>query len=161
MTNEELEALFIQKDAPTSFKFWRSIATGVAKRLQEIAAPDSYAKEALLIACAIQDVEASPDVDPKVGPSLDKYAELALDMIDRGLRYTTATAAADGVPENVAEVYRVFNDTVKQHGPARQKLNAVDRALDAVRDSLYGLEQNLKRAYDAIDAAEERLGELY
>lgn len=161
MTREELEKVFEQRDAPTSFGFWESISRGVAKRLQEVDARDHYVKEALLTCCALQDVEASPDVDPQTGPSLDKYGEIALDMIERGVRYTSSIGADDGVPENVAEVYRLFNNEVKRHGPTRTKLNAIDHALDDIRDSLYNLEHNLKSAYDALDDAEDRLNKLY
>lgn len=161
MDIEQLKKEFEQKDAPIAFDFWISVIRGVAKLLEHNGAPSAYVDEARSTVCLFKDVERSEDVDPKTGPTLDKYGVFALSMIDRGFDY----AFSETAPKAVVDAYVAFLDAVRKNGPfrakIREKISKATSELDRAREIIDGIGTEIESALDAIADADSALWDLY
>ena len=123
MTNEDYKNVFWQRDLPTKFELWQKIAKGLVDALKAKSVDIYYVNQAEHFRSTLTLLPAAS--------ALRAYAEVVLKEVAQ----IDGWSKAEATPDDVKEICRHFNATVKAYAPSTVLNNLRDK-IESLRDDI-------------------------
>ncbi len=140
MTNEEYKTVFWSRDLPTKFETWQKIAKGLVDALKAKNVDLFYVNQAEHFRSTLTLLPAAS--------ALSVYAEVVLKEVAQ----IDGWSKAEATPDDVKEICRQFNATVKAYAPST--------VLNNLRDRIRYLKEDVSRIEDQYDSLENEIDDV-